>query len=196
MNIVQIGTNHGLDHVRDFVKENDCDFILLVEPWDVHNKYIIKSYNNIKNYLIENVAIDPNITDNSIISKPFYISKRDGPRPECRWQSYQCSSLKEEHLLKCNLNQIKTIEVPCISINYLFTKHQLYHIDYLFIDAEGYDFEILQSIDFTQFDITNIQIEILHLNKSKLYAYMDDKNYSRVLKKTDANGYDFLFRKN
>ena len=43
---------------------------------------------------------------------------------------------------------LREIEVPCISFNDLMRKHRVDHIDFLNIDAEGYDLEIFHSIDF------------------------------------------------
>ena len=53
----------------------------------------------------------------------------------------------------------KVIEVNCYLLNDLLQKHGIFHIDYLTIDTEGGELEILQSIDFSKFDIDFIDVE-------------------------------------
>ena len=49
MNIIQLGTNNGDDHVNKFCKENINNFnkIILIEPLNFLNKHIIKNYNEL-----------------------------------------------------------------------------------------------------------------------------------------------------
>ena len=81
-----------------------------------------------------------------------------------------------------------------MSINDLLKKHNLTHIDYLFIDAEGVDFDILKSLDM-QVHIEHIQIEHLHLDKQELYSFMRTSGYRPLETSLDPYGYDTLFKK-
>ena len=49
MNIIQLGTNNGNDHVNRFCKENinNLNKIILVEPLPFLNEHIAKNYNDI-----------------------------------------------------------------------------------------------------------------------------------------------------
>jgi len=51
------------------------------------------------------------------------------------------------------------IEVDCYNLNDLLTHHHMTHIDFLSIDTEGGELEILKSIDFEKFQIDVITVE-------------------------------------
>jgi FkbM family methyltransferase len=151
MIVVQIGTNNGNDHVRDFCLKNNPSQIILVEPFSIHIDEINKNYKNIKNVQIELLAITP---DNDK-EKTLFYSVMDGPirGPEC---SYQVTSIISDHLVKHghNLNTLREFTVQSMTLNDLLLKHNLTKVDYLFLDVEGIDFEVLQTIDFDKFNIS------------------------------------------
>ena len=192
MIVVQIGTNNGNDHVRDFCLRNKPSQIILVEPFSIHVDEINKNYKDIDNFQIEILAITPDNEKEKIL----YYSIMDGlvRGPEC---SYQVTSIKPEHLLKhdYNLNTLREFKVQSMTLNELFLKHNLRQIDYLFLDIEGIDFEVLETIDFDKFDIKNIQIEILHLDKNLLYNFMTSKGYISTKTSFDKHRFDELFTK-
>ena len=128
MKVVQIGTNDGNDDIRNFCLNVRPEFILLVEPFSYHLNKIKENYSNIiKNVYIENIAIHP--TDNLRSVKLFY-SERDGID-----HTYQLTSMVPEHLIKHghDITELKTFEVPSLTINALFDKYSLKTIDYLFL---------------------------------------------------------------
>ncbi len=66
------------------------------------------------------------------------------------------------------------------------------------IDLEGIDFEILMSINFDNYNIKNISVEHLHLNKKQkkeLVNYLLKHGYSYCGFGYDHNNFDFLFKK-
>lgn len=65
-----------------------------------------------------------------------------------------------------------TRTVDCFTLNDLLEKHALYHIDYLSIDTEGGELDILKSIDYSKFDIDVITIE-------DNYGYPEIRNFMR-----------------
>jgi FkbM family methyltransferase len=188
--IIQIGTNNGKDHVRELVRMLPKSKLLLVEPFDIHNPSIKSSYESC-NFIIENIAI---VSDNRLMVKLYY-SEHDGPidLPE---KSFEVASILPSHITKHNYasNTIRHIEVPACTLNDLFLKHKFHKIDYLFLDIEGIDWECLKSIDFNKYDIDNIQVEHLHLNKDLLFIYMNWKGYT-ASKGLDERGFDTMFKK-
>lgn len=193
MIVVQIGTNNGNDHVRDFCLKHKPSNIILVEPFSIHHHDIQMNYKDIENVHIELIAINPD--ENETHTTLFY-SIHDGPSrgPGC---SYQVTSMDANHLLKHDyrLDDLRPITVESMTINNLFKKYNLKTIDYLFLDVEGIDFEVLQSIDFLKFDIRHIQVEHVHLDKVKLDLFMSEKGYASTNTTFDLYGYDTLYRK-
>ncbi len=72
---------------------------------------------------------------------------------------------------------IETYEVPLTTFDSLLTSLKITTIDYLKIDTEGMDFDILKSIDYTKYNINIIKME---------HNYCDDK---LVINFLTHNGY-------
>jgi len=81
----------------------------------------------------------------------------------------------------------KTEKVNSIDILTLFEKYNLTEIDYLNIDVEGMDFQILQDINFTDVKIHAISVEDYC---SSIHAAVESKTTKHLQK----NGYDLVSR--
>ena len=198
LTIVQIGTNTGIDHVRDFVKTLQDPRVLLVEPFSVHNKSIQSAYapNKIR---LENIAIVPDGRNDIAL----YYTELDGPNSFAAIanshhraiKTFQVASVVAGHVLKHYPNAtLKHINVPAHTLNSLFNMCGLVRIDYLFLDIEGIDFVCLKTIDFSAYDIRHLQIEHLHLDQNELHSFMSSKGYV-ASKGMDREGYDTMFTK-
>jgi FkbM family methyltransferase len=192
MIVVQIGTNTGNDHVLRMCKEQEFEMILLVEPFDIHNQTIHSNYSGIANYTIDNVAIVPTSTP----WVDLYYTDNDGPANHPK-KSFEVASIRPDHLVKHNYSyhSLSKVRVPSLTMNEYLDKYSLRRIDYLFLDIEGIDFEVLETIDFDRFDIRNLQIEHLHLDFTQLVRFMASKGYS-PREGIDLCGYDTMFLKN
>ena len=81
----------------------------------------------------------------------------------------------------------KTEKVNAIDILTLFEKYNLTEIDYLNIDVEGMDYQILQDINFTDVKIHTISVEDYC---SSIHAVVESKTTIHLQK----NGYDLVSR--
>lgn len=90
----------------------------------------------------------------------------------------------------------KLYEVETISLqNLLETNSAPYEIDYLSIDTEGSEFEILNSFDFSKFNIKIITCEHNYTeNREKIYDLLSGKGYRRVM--TEVSLFDDWYVKN
>ena len=59
-------------------------------------------------------------------------------------------------------------DVYCTTIEDLLIKHNFKSIDLLQIDTEGFDFEIIKTINFSVLKPTMISFENMHLSKSDI----------------------------
>jgi FkbM family methyltransferase len=65
---------------------------------------------------------------------------------------------------------VEEIEVECVPFNELMERHDVDHIDFLNIDAEGSDFEVLSSVDFDRFRPEILCIEVTALSEEESHA--------------------------
>ncbi|MGB0840154.1 MAG: FkbM family methyltransferase, partial [Chitinophagales bacterium] len=97
-----------------------------------------------------------------------------------------------------NLEDYFTTEpVDCTTISDLLVKHQFPQLDLLQIDTEGYDFEIIKTVDFTQFKPKIISFEHQHLSPKDTIAcqtLLDKQGYTILKKGRDSIAYSTVGR--
>ncbi len=71
------------------------------------------------------------------------------------------------------------ISVKTFLLNNLLEKHEFYHIDFLSIDTEGGELDILQSIDFDKFDIDVITVENNYYDP-EYKKFLESKEYKYI----------------
>ncbi len=85
---------------------------------------------------------------------------------------------------------INLIPVHCFLFNNLQKMFHIYKIDYLSIDVEGAELDILMAIDFSLFDIEIIDVEN-NYEDEKIRSFLSNKNYEFVARV----GVDDIYRK-
>ena len=177
---VQLGSNTGDDEFRRYLIENNIEisYGVLVEPFTVHIETLRENYFSVSdNVVIENVAIK--ISDDTSDHLEFFYHTKDGPGYEIT------STLKshiEKHVATCRHlagGEILSFTVPCISLEELLISHKLQKLDWLLIDIEGMDADLILNFDWKSFDITKVEFEWLHLgNKTqKLVSLLEGMGY-------------------
>lgn len=73
----------------------------------------------------------------------------------------------------------RLIEVPCCLLNGELEKYNIYYVDFLSLDTEGGELEILKSIDFDKFYIYAITVEN-NYGTSDIRIFLDSKNFRLV----------------
>jgi len=153
MKFVQIGAHIGKnDFASDIVKTKSIEFGLLIEPLPHLIPHLIESYKDIPNIIIENKAVT--IGDNQKLK--FFFDKVD-PITEL-------SSLNREHLVnhKISSENIGEIEVDGETFDTILKRYDINELDWLFVDTEGFDCDILLSINFFKYKIDSIIFEYTH----------------------------------
>lgn len=189
MKIVQVGASIGNDHVTRLVKEaSDLELLVLVEPNPKNLERLSACYKDTSVAHIENVAILPNYENGNMAT--LYFAERDAS-----W-GYEVTSVFKSHLEKHSYSseEIESFTVEAFTLNDLLEKHNITDLDYLFIDVEGIDKEILLSLDLKKFNIKTICIEVLHINNvDELYQYMKNNGYVETGRANHNN--DVIFTK-
>jgi hypothetical protein len=152
---IQIGTNSGNDNFRKLVILNKPSKVILIEPNSSLINIIEANYINIPNVHIVNKAIY--YEDNMRI--PLYIPNTIN---NIAANGYYYSDL---HYSLVPMNdwgektELQEIKADTIIFESLCKKFSITNIDYLQIDTEGFDTEILQLIDFTKYTINKLRYE-------------------------------------
>ena len=170
---LQIGAFDGVtgDLLYPFLKNNKWKGILVGNLFQIYFEELNLLHKNDQNIICVNCAIsncngkvkfftvDPSFND------PVFTK--------------QLSSFNKEIILKHTekisdlSKKIKEIEVEGITIESLKEKYRLEEINFLFIDAEGYDYEILKQVFNLNLLPELIVFENKHLGWEKFYSVID-----------------------
>lgn len=74
---------------------------------------------------------------------------------------------------------VTVIQVPCYRLTDLLDQHSMPHVNYLSIDTEGGELEILQSIDFKKYQIDFITVED-NYNDVRLQQFLESQGFELI----------------
>jgi FkbM family methyltransferase len=148
--------------------------IVLIEPLSFLIEEIKKNYSGIKNTVIVNKAIHYQDNEKVFLFKPC-IGKIDGNSSE-NGITYGDVNYS---LIPMNdwgsKENMKEVEATTINFNTLCNELHIKTIDYLQIDTEGFDTEIIKMIDFNNIDIKQIRYEKWGFNTECFTRYNNEK---------------------
>ena len=199
MNFLHIGGGAGdldpstgfRDGFSEFVKKhkskNKNIFIIEANPSNINT--LKKSWKKYKSVKIFNFAI----TGKKKNKINFFFSEKDAP-------FYQLFSSDINHIKRYFPgSKIKTKKIATISINNFLLKYfKNKIIDYFSIDIEGSDYEVIMSLNLKKYEIKNISLEYLHLNKFqkiKILKKLIKNDFSYYGFGLDHNKIDWFFSK-
>jgi FkbM family methyltransferase len=97
-------------------------------------------------------------------------------------ETYDSNHIKRiENECESTNGSYEDLDIPCYDINSLLEKNGFFKIDFLSIDTEGSEFEILKKIDFKKFDIGIIIVEN-NYNNNELREFLKSNNYNLFTK--------------
>tara|TARA_B100000886_G_scaffold270743_1_gene194711 strand:- start:75 stop:818 length:744 start_codon:yes stop_codon:yes gene_type:complete len=162
---IQIGANDGnqFDNLSLFIKKYNTKTIL-VEPIKEHFEELKKNYYSYKNVIFENLAISENEEVKYLYSVKQKYQNSYGAHAKA------IGSFDIKHLIKHGIkkNHIEKISTKTISLNELINKHDFSNFDLLFIDAEGYDGEIVINFLENKLKCKIIIFEYIHIDNETL----------------------------
>lgn len=184
---LQIGAHDGLsyDPIAPFVRAHRWPG-LLVEPQPEIFAALVRNYAGHDNLLFENSA----------------IAEQNGTLTLHRFKSANAEdhasmlTSTRKHYLQLNgdghQGELEEIVVPALTLDALLDKHHIAHVDILQIDTEGYDFQILQMVDFTRIKPVLIHFESNFLNsrqKAECLHRLNEQGYAVSLLGIDTIAY-------
>lgn len=176
---IQIGTNDARDEVFPILTKARYDKIYLIEPHTICNESIKYMYSG-ENYEIINMAITPNP---EIKETELYLFSNNG--------QHDSLLFRKTHVWREERDEIKSITVPCMTFMNLCEWKKIKEVDYLCVDTEGLDPEILNSIDYEKIKIRKIRWESwLHIKDDENERYRSGRPIElELITKLTKNGY-------
>jgi FkbM family methyltransferase len=157
MNLVQLGANVGNDHVQKFIEGFNFNKIILVEPITKCHPILKENYKNVPNIHIESSVI---ISDPNTFKVDFYYI--DYPEYNIGGSNFEVSSLYEGITSSRGTNWRdlgRKIELDSLNFESLLAKYNISKVDFLFIDIEGEDEKVLNSLDLSKYDFKIVMWE-------------------------------------
>lgn len=152
LTFLQIGAYDGVavDDLRPVIENMDVRGIL-VEPQPEAFARLEELYHDDKRLTLVNAAID------RVPGRRTLYTTKNGIS--------QVASFDRNHLLKHSVlsSDIISHDVPCVTISDVLEQAGVHSIDLLQIDAEGYDYEIIETIDFDLITPAILRFEFSHL---------------------------------
>jgi FkbM family methyltransferase len=167
---VQIGAHNGRtdDKLYHYVKRHQWQGIL-VEPIRYLFDELKENYRDLAGLQFVNKAIGPAAG----IRKFYGIRKVDADMPS--WYN-QVGSFDRAVVLKARdsipglEDLICELDIECITFRDLVEAHGVPELDLLLIDTEGFDYEIIKTIDFSRIRPALIIYEHIHLSEADAAA--------------------------
>lgn len=86
----------------------------------------------------------------------------------------------------------QVITVPCFLPKTIFDTYSIKHIDYLSIDTEGGEYDILKAIDFKSVYIDVINVEIRWEDDTRIHEFLTHNGYAFITRIRSDNIYKHL----
>jgi hypothetical protein len=123
----------------------------------------------------------------------FFI---DSPPADREWAS-GIATFELEHMNKHGFaeGEISRVKVQCLPMKDVIAKHCFYDVDLLVIDVEGFELNVIKSIDFNLFSCRLVVLETLHMEKEKFDEILDcfPANYIGVYEKSGVDSVIYRF---
>jgi len=171
--VVQIGAMDGIsfDDTRGHLDLYNWN-CLLVEPIpDLYNE-LKENFKDRANYTFEQAAITDYDGSATMLTVPSNAIVEQNLHPGYKGMSalYPLkngfgTTYKRDIDVKANFG--KDVEVPCMTLNTLFKKHNISSFDILICDAEGYDWEIFKQLDLQEYRPNFIRLEYVNLTEEE-----------------------------
>jgi FkbM family methyltransferase len=181
---VQVGANDGLtnDPLHQEILERRWTGVM-VEPVPYLFERLRQNFGHLQRVRLENAAIADHDGTQPL---HFVAPAEDGSLPE--WAEGLGSFRKDvvvghRDRIPDIEARLQTIEVPCLTIETLCRKHGIAALDLLQTDTEGYDAQILGTLDLERTRPTLVMFENYH---------MDPATHRACVSRFEAHGYEEL----
>lgn len=169
---VDIGANDGITYSNTYFFEKELGWNgICFEPLE----YTFAKLRSLRSSILINGCAAPFNGVETFFSVQGYSEMLSGLKS--KYDARHLDRLYKE--LAEHGGKVTEIPIQCYDVNEVFKKYNFYEIDFISIDTEGGELEILKAIDFDTFQIKVITVENAY--QSAEYAqFMETKNFEKV----------------
>lgn len=183
---VQIGANDGVrnDPLFDFVNDNkDRVGGLVLEPIKEYFDKLVQNYKGCPGVIPVNKAIHR--TEKEAVMYRVNPKKRKG----LPVYSGGITSFDKDHHKSVRIPEecMEEVRVECVTLDGLLAEYDVERVDLVQMDTEGYDYDIIMGIDFSNFRPSILRFECGLHGKT-----MTPERLREVLSLLRGHGYDIL----
>ena len=185
LTVIQVGANDGFNHdpIHKFIKRDKWKGILLEPQSEVYHQYLEKLYRKSEGIHTINAALDYKDGEGTIYKVSF---------SNARWATGLTSfdrsvlekAVQSEHVKSCARKEgvqipervedrIKEEKIRAISSQTLIRQYGIKQIDWLQIDTEGFDYEVIKMFDIENTKPTVIVFEHYHFSEEDRQNCLD-----------------------
>lgn len=181
---VKVGANDGIgdDPCSDIFLAQKNWHGLLIEPVPYCFKRLQANFQGESRFILDQIAIGATAGESTF----YYVDDRARTElPE--WEDWfdKLGSFDRNHIVK-HVNGILEpfiveAKVQVLPLSAALVRHGIKQVHLLHVDAEGYDFEVLKTLDFSQNAPLSIFVEHFHLSentKKEMLAFFQAHGYT------------------
>ena len=185
--LVVIGAHSGI-WLSSLLEKYKDQNTLLIEPVPYNIKLLKENTLKYKNVKIETSAVSRK-TEN----KKFYFIKPESIKSLGKHWASEIGSFDKKHIINhkkkrfdVSDSDIEEIKIQYLTFSDLLAKYDILSIDMLQIDAEGSEFEIMDSINYKNIKINKIFFETKHFDGT----FNEGDKLDQIKKKLILNDYN------
>lgn len=182
LSFIQVGANDGKfgDPLRKYILKYNWNGVFIEPQPDIYEELLLNYKQVEKELYFENLAISSNSESISLF-RPFIKEASNYSKSAIKKSSIASTdptiTARQMGISKSELEEIK---VATITLNKIVKKYQLSKLDILQIDTEGYDWEVLKTLNLKETLPYIIQFEHGHMNPhiiEKISCHLRDYQY-------------------
>lgn len=181
---VKVGANDGIgdDPCSDIFLADPAWSGVLIEPVSYCFERLKKNFPDNGRFAFEQIAVGSPAGE-----APFYFVDPKARDTMPNWEDWfdKLGSFDRNHILKHANGVLEPYivagRVPVLPLTEVIVRHGLKQVHLLHIDAEGYDYEVLKTLDFSRFAPLTIFIEHFHLpadQKREMLQFLARQGYA------------------
>lgn len=184
--LIQIGANDGQrnDPLNRFIMQNRAQVKgILLEPMKDVFTVLTETYRDCPGVVTVNAAIH-----NTKKEMILYKVDRDKLATLPLWAGGMASFSHDHHKLTGTpAEYIVTETVACMTLNELYDRYKVDHVDLLCMDTEGYDAEIIANLDFKR-----LTPSIIHFEHGLMDGIMTPEKFLAMVQHLNSQGYQVI----